>query len=88
VLAWLKPAVPGSRDALPGDLGRKPGTAEDTPRPAHRETAAGAPAMPPPFGHGSTADEAAADLREAVLMVLEDDGVPAELVHSLDLQVG
>jgi hypothetical protein len=44
--------------------------------------------MPPPFGHGSTADEAAADLREAVLMVLEDDGVPAELVHSLDLQVG
>ena len=30
-------------------------------------------------GDGSTAEEAAADLREAVLMVLEEDGVPVEI---------
>jgi hypothetical protein len=39
-------------------------------------------------GHGSTPGEAAAELREAVLMVLEEDGVPAELAQSLDLEVG
>ena len=38
-------------------------------------------------GHGSTPEEAAADLREAILMVLEDDGVPAELAQSLDFEV-
>jgi hypothetical protein len=39
-------------------------------------------------GHGRTLSEAAADLREAVLMVLDEDGVPAELRQSLELQVG
>lgn len=38
-------------------------------------------------GYGSTPDEAAAELREAVLMVLEEDGVPVELARSLDLQI-
>ena len=38
-------------------------------------------------GNGSTPEEAVADLREAVQMVLEEDGVPAELAQSLDLEV-
>ena len=38
-------------------------------------------------GNGSTPEEAVADLREAVQMVLEEDGVPAELARSLDLEV-
>jgi predicted RNase H-like HicB family nuclease len=38
-------------------------------------------------GNGATADEAVADLREAVEMVIEEDGVPAQLERSLDLDV-
>lgn len=38
-------------------------------------------------GHGQTPEEAAADLREAVLMALEDDGIPAELARSLAIEV-
>lgn len=38
-------------------------------------------------GNGATPEEAVADLREAVLMVLEEDGVPAQLAQSLDLEV-
>lgn len=38
-------------------------------------------------GNGNTPEEAVADLREAVQMVLEDDGVPTELAQSLDLEV-
>jgi len=38
-------------------------------------------------GNGNTPEEAIADLREAVRMVLEEDGVPAELARSLDLEV-
>jgi len=34
-----------------------------------------------------TPEEAVADLREAVLMVIEEDGVPAQLEHTLDLEV-
>jgi hypothetical protein len=37
-------------------------------------------------GDWSTAEEAAADLREAVLMVLKEDGVPVELAQSLDFE--
>ena len=35
-------------------------------------------------GYGDTRQEALADLREAVLMVLEDDGVPETLSVVLD----
>lgn len=38
-------------------------------------------------GNGATAEEAVADLREAVRMVIEEDGVPAQLERSLDLDV-
>jgi hypothetical protein len=38
-------------------------------------------------GNGSTPEEAIADLREAVLMVIDEDGVPAQLGRSLDLDV-
>lgn len=38
-------------------------------------------------GNGATADEAIADLREAVRMVIEEDGIPAQLARSLDLDV-
>lgn len=38
-------------------------------------------------GHGQTAEDAAAELREAVLMVLEEDGIPVELAHSFVLEV-
>jgi hypothetical protein len=37
-------------------------------------------------GNGSTSEEAAADLREAVLMVLQEDGIPVELAQSFDLE--
>ena len=36
-------------------------------------------------GVGDTRDEALADLREAVLMVLEDDGAPEELKILVDV---
>jgi predicted RNase H-like HicB family nuclease len=35
-------------------------------------------------GNGSTREEAVASLREAVEMVIEDDGVPVQLAHSLE----
>jgi predicted RNase H-like HicB family nuclease len=38
-------------------------------------------------GNGDSPEEAVADLREAVQMVLEEDGVPVELAQSLDLEV-
>lgn len=38
-------------------------------------------------GNGSTPDEAVADLRQAVEMVIAEDGVPAQLERTLDLQV-
>ncbi len=38
-------------------------------------------------GNGATADEAIADLRAAVRMVIEEDGIPAQLARSLDLDV-
>ena len=38
-------------------------------------------------GNGATAEEAIADLREAVRMVIEDDGIPVQLQRSLDLDV-
>jgi predicted RNase H-like HicB family nuclease len=38
-------------------------------------------------GNGVTAEEAVADLREAVQMVFEEDGVPVQLAQSLDLEV-
>ena len=38
-------------------------------------------------GNGATPEEAAADLREAVQMVIEEDGVPIQLARSLDLEV-
>jgi hypothetical protein len=38
-------------------------------------------------GNGATAEEAIADLREAVRMVIEEDGIPAQLARSLDLDV-
>lgn len=36
-------------------------------------------------GHGSTRDEALADLQEALLLVLEEDGVPDELAITVDV---
>jgi hypothetical protein len=38
-------------------------------------------------GNGATPEEAVADLREAVQMVLDEDGVPEQLAHTLDLEV-
>jgi predicted RNase H-like HicB family nuclease len=38
-------------------------------------------------GYRATPEEAIGDLREAVEMVLEEDGVPAQLARSLDLEV-
>jgi predicted RNase H-like HicB family nuclease len=38
-------------------------------------------------GNGATPEEAIADLREAVRMVLDEDGVPDQLAHTLDLEV-
>lgn len=38
-------------------------------------------------GNGATAEEAVADLREAVRMVFEEDGIPVQLAQSLDLDV-
>jgi predicted RNase H-like HicB family nuclease len=38
-------------------------------------------------GNGNTPDEAIADLREAVEMVIAEDGVPEQLERSLDLEV-
>ena len=38
-------------------------------------------------GNGATPDEAIADLREAVQMVLDEDGVPEQLQRTLDLEV-
>ena len=38
-------------------------------------------------GNGATADQAIADLREAVQMVLDQDGVPEQLQRTLDLKV-
>jgi predicted RNase H-like HicB family nuclease len=38
-------------------------------------------------GHGATPEEAVAHLREAVRMVLDEDGVPDQLAHTLDLEV-
>jgi predicted RNase H-like HicB family nuclease len=38
-------------------------------------------------GNGATPEEAVADLREAVEMVLDEDGVPEQLARTLDLEV-
>lgn len=38
-------------------------------------------------GNGTSAEEAVADLREAVSMVLDEDGIPGQLAHTLDLEV-
>lgn len=38
-------------------------------------------------GNGATPDEAVADLREAVEMVLDEDGIPEQLARTLDLEV-
>jgi predicted RNase H-like HicB family nuclease len=38
-------------------------------------------------GNGSTPQEAIDDLRQAVQMVFDEDGVPEQLEHSLDLSV-
>ena len=38
-------------------------------------------------GNGATVEEAVADLREAVRMVFEKDGIPVQLARSLDLDV-
>lgn len=38
-------------------------------------------------GNGATTDEAIADLREAVQMVLDEDGVPEQLQRTLNLEV-
>jgi len=37
-------------------------------------------------GNGATPDEAVADLREAVQMVIDEDGVPED-IRTLDLEV-
>jgi hypothetical protein len=39
-------------------------------------------------GDGVTPDQAVADLREAVLMVIREDGVPPELKHHLTVELG
>ena len=38
-------------------------------------------------GNGATPDEAIADLREAAQMLLDKDGVPEQLMRTLDLEV-
>ena len=38
-------------------------------------------------GNGATLEEAVEDLREAVRMVIEEDGIPPQLERSLDLDV-
>lgn len=38
-------------------------------------------------GNGLTPDAAIADLREAVQMVIDEDGIPEQLARSLDLEV-
>lgn len=38
-------------------------------------------------GNGATPEEAVADLREAVRMVLDEDGIPEQLARTLDLEV-
>lgn len=38
-------------------------------------------------GNGATPEEAVADLREAVEMVIDEDGIPAQLAQTLDLEV-
>jgi predicted RNase H-like HicB family nuclease len=38
-------------------------------------------------GNGTTPEEAVLDLREAVEMVLEEDGIPEQLARTLDLEV-
>jgi hypothetical protein len=38
-------------------------------------------------GNGPTAEAAVADLREAVEMVIDEDGVPEQLARTLDLEV-
>jgi hypothetical protein len=38
-------------------------------------------------GNGATPEEAVADLREAVQMVIDEDGIPEQLAHTLDLEV-
>jgi hypothetical protein len=38
-------------------------------------------------GNGATPEEAVADLREAVEMVLDEEGIPAQLAQTLDLEV-
>jgi predicted RNase H-like HicB family nuclease len=38
-------------------------------------------------GNGATPEEAVADLREAVQLVLDEDGIPEQLAHTLDLEV-
>ena len=38
-------------------------------------------------GSGVTSEDAVADLREAVAMVLDKDGVPEQLTQTLDLEV-
>jgi len=38
-------------------------------------------------GNGGTLEAAVADLREAVQMVLDEDGIPEQLARTLDLEV-
>ena len=38
-------------------------------------------------GNGATSEEAVADLRDAVQMVLDEDGVPEQLAQTLELEV-
>jgi predicted RNase H-like HicB family nuclease len=38
-------------------------------------------------GYGASPDEAIADLREAVQMVIDEDGIPEQLARTLDLEV-
>jgi predicted RNase H-like HicB family nuclease len=38
-------------------------------------------------GNGSTREAALADLREAIEMVISEDGIPAELEHTMELPV-
>jgi hypothetical protein len=38
-------------------------------------------------GNGTTPEDAVADLREAVQMVIDEDGVPEQLARTLDLEV-
>ena len=38
-------------------------------------------------GYGATSEEAVADLREAVMMVFDEDSIPEQLARTLDLEV-